>query len=155
MMRTILVIAGLLGSVQMAQACLSPGEEIFDPGEYVARFYDCDSLADVGELALGDRLLARWHHAVDNNLIDQPFVIMGNDYDLTELSVLEHAVRTTSDQSLEIVIRASFRNFGEQQVIDWVFQDDPSDDLPSLLVDIRGVAPHTYSMADMLPPAGK
>lgn len=155
MMRTILVIAGLLGSVQIAQACLSPGEEIFDPGEYVARFYDCDSLADVGELALTEDLLSRWRRAADNNLIDQPFVIMGNDYDLTELSVLEHAVRTTSDQSLEIVIRASFRNFGEQQVIDWVFQDDTSDDLPSLLVDIRGVSPHTYSMAAMLPPAGK
>lgn len=38
MVRVIAVMVAFLSSVQLAQACLSPGEEIYDPGEYVARF---------------------------------------------------------------------------------------------------------------------
>ncbi|MBO6676145.1 MAG: hypothetical protein JJ908_13815 [Rhizobiales bacterium] len=155
MVRVIAVMVAFLSSVQLAQACLSPGEEIYDPGEYVARFYECPSLSDVGQLALAEDLLARWNRAVANDLIDQPFVIMGNDYEITDLSVLEHAVRTPNPRSIEIVIRARFKNFGEPQTIDWLFFDDLSDEAPFVIVDIQGVSPFTYSLADTLRSFGK
>jgi hypothetical protein len=155
MVRVIAVMAAFMSSVQVAQACLSAGEEIFDPGEYVARYYDCASLADVGQLALGEDLLARWHRAVTAGRIDQPFVVMGNDHAITDLSVLEHAVRTPNPRSVEIAIRARFKNFGEPQAIDWVFFDDLADEAPFVLVDIQGVSPFTYSLADTLRSFGK
>jgi hypothetical protein len=155
MVRAVLVFGALLGSVQMVQACLNPGEEVYDPGEYVARFYECPSLADVGDLALTDELLARWNRAAENGLIDQPFVIMGNDYDLTELSVLEHEVRPINPRSIEIVVRATFRNFGEPQAVDWLFHDDLTDEGPLELIDIQGVSPFTYSLAEILRSFGK
>jgi hypothetical protein len=155
MLRVIAIGFSLLASVPMAQACLSPGEEIYDPGEYVARYYDCASLADVGQLALGENLLARWNRAVTAGRIDQPFVVMGNDHAITDLSVLEHEVRATNPRSIEVVIRARFNNFGEPQAIDWVFHDDLSDQDPMVLVDIRGVEPFSYSLADTLRSFGK
>lgn len=154
-MRAVFVLVALLVSVQTAQACLGPGEQVHDPGEYVARYYECANLADVGQLALTDELSARWNRAVANDMIDQPFVIMGNDYMLTDLSVLEHAARPVNPQSVEIIIRATFRNFGELQAVDWVFYDDVSDDGPLELIDIQGVSPFTYSLAETLRSFGK
>jgi hypothetical protein len=155
MVRVIAVMVAFLSSVQVAQACLSPGEEIYDPGEYVARYYDCASLADVGQLALAEDLLARWNRAVSAGQIDQPFVVMGNDHAITDLSVLEHGVRTPNPHSIEVVIRARFKNFGEPQAIDWVFFDDLADEAPFVLVDIQGVSPFTYSLVDTLRSFGK
>lgn len=135
---------------QALQPCLAKGEPVEDPRAYVERFYRCDSLADVGALALSDELARLWKSAVDGGLIDQPFTIMGNDYEITGLSVTEHALDAFNPRSIEQVIRATFANFGEQQTIDWVFQDDLSDREPMKLVDIRGVSPAAYGLLDTL-----
>ncbi|WP_306150570.1 MULTISPECIES: hypothetical protein [unclassified Roseibium] len=132
------------------QPCLARGETVEDARAYVERFYRCDSLADVGDLALSDELARLWKSAVDSGLIDQPFTIMGNDYEITGLSVVEHALDAYNPRSIEQTIRVTFRNFGEQQTIDWVFQDDLSDREPMTLVDIRGVSPAAYGLLDSL-----
>lgn len=132
------------------QPCLAKGEAVEDARAYVERFYRCESLADVGDLALSDELARLWKSAVERGLIDQPFTIMGNDYEITDLSVTEHALDAFNPRSIEQTIRATFRNFGEQQTIDWVFQDDLSDGEPMKLVDIRGVSPAAYGLLDSL-----
>jgi len=132
------------------QSCLGRGEAVEDARAYVERFYRCDSLADVGDLTLSDELARLWKSAVDGGLIDQPYTIMGNDYEITDLSVAEHALDAFNPRSIEQTIRATFRNFGEQQTIDWVFQDDLSDREPMKLIDIRGVSPAAYGLLDSL-----
>lgn len=135
---------------QALQPCLAKGEPVEDPRAYVERFYRCENLADVGDLALSDELARLWKSAVDSGLIDQPFTIMGNDYEITGLSVTEQEPEAFNPRSIEQTIRATFANFGEQQTIDWVFQDDLSDREPMKLVDIRGVSPAAYGLLETL-----
>lgn len=132
------------------QTCLRQGEIIDDPLDYVARYYRCKNLASVGELALPASTARLWKRAEESGFIDQPFSIMGNDYKISDLSVVKHALKSFNPHSIELTVRASFRNFGEMQTVDWVFQDDLNDELPMTLVDIRGVSPHEYSMIDYL-----
>lgn len=150
MSRIILFLLAFVSLAHGAQACVSPGEVVDDPRDYVERFYTCPSLASVRDLALPAELAGLWDRAEQKGLIDQPFTIMGNDHDITDLNVVEHALDAYNPHSIELTVRASFRNFGEAQIVDWVFQDDMNDDVPMLLIDVRGVSPYAYSMGEIL-----
>lgn len=150
MSRIILILFAFVSLAHGAQACVNPGETVDEPRDYVERFYTCPSLVSVRDLALAAELARLWDRAEQSGLIDQPFTVMGNDHDITDLTVVEHALDAYNPHSIELTVRASFRNFGEAQAIDWVFQDDMNDDVPMLLIDVRGVSPYAYSMREIL-----